>query len=294
MVSNITLLLGREQICDILRLCGLEPLPASDYELFAAFCSSFSLLKGHKLRRLTEHLVYKALKISKPIDAESCDLIWKKCAEELFWNRLRFDITAFDLSEYPILTQNDLNTMPAFPFQTQDILTVASDFPDTSWKAWKENTDEWLKNAAQKGIRAVSFRVLEEPVQKLPSLYAVEQALKKAEKTTSDRQILCAQTLYLLLEGCQKHQLCLCLDVRKHSEATVQLLEDLQRRVKFPNVICSVNSGADPLLYTAFSGLDSRIRLAVNQKITLSDLSALVNEIPMGRIYLQNKEEPFL
>ena len=92
-VSNPAELLRSQELCGVLRLCGVcedeSGASASDWELFLSFCRCLPLLKGHLLAARAERLLQKTLLFSLPLCEENAVALWREGIARLEESPLR-------------------------------------------------------------------------------------------------------------------------------------------------------------------------------------------------------------
>ena len=248
-LSNISELIFDKSLYTLLRFCGLKENEigeqASDFDRFRAYCKATECLTGHPILQKNELLLRTCFGIDLPCNLPNCNTIWNDVSDRLLQSNMspleRLQKAAPD---HPFHLLMDITALEKQEKIFPDIspvlfLNPLVDTQTVTWEAWKNQIDFAFERLHQLTGNAVCMNLQLGSVQSVPSLYAVEQALKSDKKTTERLELLMVQLLRQACINCKKTDATLYLELSSvRLESTVNILKQLFEQVGLPNIVC--------------------------------------------------------
>ena len=194
--TNIAELMLNDDVNKLLTLCRGRQQDngayTSDYDAFVRFCRCLPLFYGHPIQASAQRYLRSVFDVDLSIIPQNAEKIWQLTAETL--------LTATDAVP-PFLIAEESTTLSVPPLSAGVEYTSfpASFLIQTNantWRTWqaemRTNLDQML---AQNPERLIRFDLNECACLQRPTLYHVEQALQKKDRTEKDSALLLAQVL---------------------------------------------------------------------------------------------------
>ncbi len=282
-LTNITELIRTEEICRLLRLCGIDErqigADASDYEFFSALCHAVPLLMGHPLPHALDDALQSELGVTLPLSPDFCDTLWKACADRLL-SMPRFQPLTLTLSDAPKwMPPKWYATGTHFVLDGSKLLQTKS----SSWSEWEAEMQMELDLFCKSGGGVVSLSPDAAACAEAPNLYRVEQLLRKGESAP----MLTSQVFRFLVVELQKRNRMLWLDTALCGKQILNLLHYAERTMGLPSLIWT-GTGHDTcqaLWKWQSCAHDCEIRYAVSDAVTENQLQAIARSYPIGRLW---------
>ncbi len=291
--SNITELLHRQELSDVLTQCGVDIEKKSDYELFRAFCEALPSLSGHILKAHAEQLLQAFFAGSLPLDAAHCDEIWHCTAEQLLQcgeRPLVFPQAPFPkpLSDQALAEQiKSLHkTTEKQCFPCEGLIKTSA----TQWKAWESELYAAFSEALMRGDM-LSFRLSEKLSFQKPDPYHVEKILGRKERSERGSELLLLQLLRSLFAFAKEREVPVLLFADCDQETAEKLFSYLSKTVGLPQLTVCTSQKETEAYFLRLSRKMPQIGLGVVQRgrceqCFFERLRRLAPDYPIGKIQI--------
>lgn len=246
--SNVSELIFDKDLYSLLRLCGVDEQligeGASDYDRFNAYCNAVPVLYGHPIVIKIVSLLKSCFDIDLPCSAQNCNEIWRIVADKLIdtpmigWDLINLiNPTSINCV---LIDRDQFVKIDAFPKGIEPVLcgqtlvqTNASD-----WSEWEKEMSDVIEQCILKGSHAVYFKLSDELLSDIPSLYHVEQSLCTPKKRLENIGVLLTQALRYLCLKCRQKGLFLYTEIQTDDlKRVVLLLERIYNSVGLPSML---------------------------------------------------------
>lgn len=290
-LSNAAELLCSEELFRILHTCGIgreESEKFSDWELFAAFCRAFPMLRGHLVAARMATLITERSGTSLPVSEETAEALWHACADRFS----REPVRAETLIAHGVPWLCDGEALPAgFPSSVPFVLdgdVLAARVGETLAQ-WHRRVRDTVERDHSAGCVGVLLRLPREYSFAEPNPYAIGGALS-ARRNSDASNLLLSQLVREICEACVACGTALTMECACDASVAA-LLRYASRTVGIPSLcVCAKEAGTRDALISLAEEMEIRLALRLSDTPTEAELSLALDSIaaryPIGRVRL--------
>lgn len=296
LAGNLTELIRTEDLCALLRLCGVEEgalFHGSDYDFLLSVSKVLPLLEGHPFPQSLHRFLEEHFAITQRLTPDTTAEIWHTVADALLTRPREFPA---DLHSHTALSLS----LPSLALQANAMLWRADGLVNTkavTWQDWEGELQTALEQKMESGASHILLTLTNETARQIPDPFHVGKSLENTAKSDDDRALLSAQLIRFCCVAAAKQGLTLVLSVCANAENAVTFMERMDRMVGLPSLILIVNEeNMQPILSFASRVHSHPVTLALDRSRYATDIaferatSELARCYPLGRLSVLDGE----
>lgn len=296
LATNLTELIRTEELCALLRLCGVGEgalTHGSDYDFLLSVSKALPLLEGHPFPQRLHGFLEEHFAITQRLTPDTAAEIWHTVADALLTRPREFPA---DLHSHTALSLS----LPPLALQANAVLWRADALVNTkavTWKDWEGELQTALEQKVESGASHILLTLTNEAAKQSPDPFHVGKSLENTAKSDDDRALLAAQLIRFFCVAAAKQGLTLVLSVRADAKNAVAFLERMERTVGLPPLTIVMRKELSPKLLSFASRVHSHpVTLAIDRSRYSTDTafematSVLARCYPLGRLSVLDGE----